>query len=163
MEPTPAVPSPKIPASQQEAQDTVLRYLQQTLDVFPPGSSLDGSRYRIGRMDRYCEDDPAGADSPVHVEDWRDVKLPPGTDFNALISHTGEIWKQWGWQVIERDGFEKPNRFGYTPDGYVLHLEARNKVGATPFLIGSSPCYPGSLRGDIPRNPPLIKQPPTGG
>jgi hypothetical protein len=158
MEATPTVPNPKIPASQQEAQDTVLRLLQETANVMPPGTSLDGSRYRIGKMDRSCEDNPAGPDSPVHIEDWRDVKLPPGTDFDTVIAQTGDFWTQWGWQVVEREGFEKPNRFGYTPEGYVLHLEARNNAGAGPLLIGSSPCYPGSLRADTPRNPPLVNQ-----
>lgn len=161
MESTPVVQNPKIPASQQEAQDTVLRYLQQTVNALPRGSSLDGTRYRIGKMDRHCEDDPSGPDAPVHVEDWRDVNLPPGADFDAIISAVGEIWQQWGWQVIERDGFEKPNRFGYSPDGYVLHLEARNNAKATPFLIGSSPCYSGNLRQNIPRNPPVITHEPT--
>ena len=160
MEATPTVPNPKIPTSQQEAQDTVLRLLQETANVLPAGTTLDGARYRIGRMDKYCEDDPAGPDSPVHVEDWRDLKLPPGADFNQIIAQTGTFWEQWGWQVIERDGFEKPNRFGYTPDGYILHLEARNNAGAAPLLIGTSPCYPGNLRADIPRNPPVIAQSP---
>lgn len=158
MESTRVGKNPKIPTSQQEAQDAVLGYLKQTINIMPSGSDLDGARYRIGKMTRYCEDDPSGPDAPVHVEDWRDVNLPPGTDFNAMISQTGETWKKWGWHVIERDGFEKPNRFGYTPDGYVLHLEARNNVAATPFLIGSSPCFPGNLRRDIPWNPPVITQ-----
>ncbi|WP_236054742.1 hypothetical protein [Mycobacterium sp. SM1] len=115
-----------IPTSQQQAQDTGLRYLQQTLDILPAGSDLDRTRYRIRKMTRYCANDPSGPDAPVHVEVWRDVNLPAGTDFDAMISRTGQIWQQWGWQIIERAGFEKPNRFGYTPDGYVLHLEARN-------------------------------------
>src|ERR1700736_2010547 len=49
------------------------------------------------------------------------------------------IWKQWGWQVIERDGFTKPNRFGYAPDGYVLQIEARPDPKYPPSLVGSSP------------------------
>ena len=148
MESTPVAGNAKGPASQQQAQDTVLDYLRQTVDTMPAGTVLDGTRYRIGKLTRYCEDDPRGPDAPVHIEDWRDVNLPPGADFDAVIAQTGETWKKWGWHVIEREGFEKPNRFGYTPDGYVLHLEARNNVGATPFLIGSSPCFPGSARRD---------------
>ncbi|QVI27289.1 hypothetical protein MN2019_24290 [Mycolicibacterium neoaurum] len=158
MEATPTVPSRRIPLSQQEAQGTVLRLLQDTANILPTGTTLDGSRYPIGRMDKYCEDDPAGPESPVHVEDWRDLKLPFGTDFDQVIAATGDTWTQWGWHVIERDGFEMPNRFGYTPEGYVLHLEARTDAGAAPLLIGTSPCYPGDLRTDIPRNPPLIPQ-----
>lgn len=124
----------------------------------PAGTTLDGTRYRIGKMTRFCEDDPRGPDAPVHIEDWRDVRIPPGNDFDGVIAQTGETWRGWGWHVIERDGFGKPNRFGYTPDGYVLHLEARSSVGAAPFLIGSSPCFSGNLRRDLEANPPVIEQ-----
>jgi hypothetical protein len=78
MEQTPVPASPKIPTSQQEAQDTVLRYLQQTVDALPKGTTLDGTRYAIGDGTAYCEDNPSGPDTPVHVEDWRDMTLPPG-------------------------------------------------------------------------------------
>ena len=55
------------------------------------------SRRCIGSGTTYCEDNPSGPDAPVHVEDWREIDLPPGiTDFNAIISQTGDIWKQWG-------------------------------------------------------------------
>ncbi|BBX16524.1 hypothetical protein CRI77_21130 [Mycolicibacterium duvalii] len=47
-----------------------------------------------------------------------------GTDFAALIAQTGGVWQQWGWEVLERDGFNKPNRFGYGPDGYTLQIQA---------------------------------------
>lgn len=77
MEATPTAPKPRIPTSQQEAQDTVLRLLRDTANMLPAGTTLDGSRYRIGRMDEYCEDDPTGPDFPVHVEDWRDLNLLP--------------------------------------------------------------------------------------
>jgi hypothetical protein len=160
MEQLPVPASPKIPTSQQEAQDTVLRYLQNTVDALPKGTSLDGTRYVVGSGTTYCDDSPSGPNAPVHVEDWRDLALPPGTDFNAIISQTGAVWKQWGWQVIERDGFSKPNRFGYAPDGYVLQIEARPDPKYPPSLIGSSPCFPGDLRkDDIPR-PAIIAQNP---
>lgn len=159
MEPTPVAPSPKIPASQQEAQDTVLRYLQQTVNALPPGSSLDGTRYVAGGDTRYCEDDPSGPDAPVRFSDWRDIQTAPQPNFNALIDQVGELWKSWGWEVIERDGYEKPNRFGYAPDGYVLQITAAYPTNYPPSIIGASPCYPGNLRrDDIPRNPPVITQ-----
>jgi hypothetical protein len=164
MEPTPVVKNPKIPSSQQEAQNTVLHYLQQTVDALPKASSLDGTRYIVGGDTRYCEDEPSGPDAPVRFSDWRDMKLPPGTDFNAIINQVGELWKRWGWQVLERNGFTKPNRFGYAPDGYTLQIEARTNPQYPPSLIGSSPCYPGNLRNeDIPRNPPVITQMPMSG
>lgn len=158
MEQTPTPSSPKIPGSQQEAQDTVNRYLQETIDALPKGSSLDGTRYAIGDGATYCDDNPSGTDAPVHVEDWRDIALPPGTDYSALINQTGEVWKQWGWQVIERDGFSKPNRFGYAPDGYVLQIESRPDPTQAPSLIASSPCFPGNLRSNDVQRIPVISQ-----
>lgn len=158
MEQLPVPASPKVPATQQEAQDTVVRYLQQTVDALPKGTSLDGSRYMIGDGTTFCEDNPDGPSAPVHVEDWRDMTLPPGADVAATIAQTGEIWKSWGWEVLERDGFSKPNRFGYAPDGYVLQIEARPDPTQAPSLIGSSPCFSGDLRSDDVRRPALIRQ-----
>lgn len=160
MDNTPVVPSPKIPASQQEAQDTVLRYLQQTVDALPEGSSLDGSRYISGGDVRYCEDNPSGPEAPVKFTDWRDIQMPP-TDYNAVVAQVGDLWKSWGWQVTERDGYEKPNRFGYAPDGYVLQIAASYPPIYPPTIIAASPCFPGTLRRDgIPRNPPVITRQP---
>lgn len=147
-----------MPASQQEAQDTILAMLQKTVDALPAGTVLDGSRYRVGTMDRYCDNDPVGTASAVHVEDWRDVKLASDLDPDAVIAQTADVWRHWGWHVIERDGFDKPNRFGYSPDGYALHFEARNSTD--PLLIGSSPCYSNGLHTDTPRNPAMITQQP---
>lgn len=160
MESIPTAPSPKIPTSQQEAQDTVLRYLQETLNALPPGSSLNGSRYIAGGSTRYCEDDPSGPDAPVRFSDWRDLQTPAGVDFNSLIAQVGERWKSWGWQVLEHDGYEKPNRFGYAPDGYVLQIAASHPATYPPSIIGSSPCFPGNLRRDIEPNPAVITQAP---
>lgn len=158
MEQTPTPATPKVPTDQREAQDTVVRYLQQTVNALPPGTSLDGTRYTVGDGTTYCEDNPGSPDAPVHVEDWRDMVLPPDSDFAAIITKTGEIWKQWGWEVIERDGFDKPNRFGYSPDGYILQIQARPDRTQPPSLIGSSPCFPGDRRDNSVRRPPLIRQ-----
>lgn len=159
MEPTPKVANPKIPANEKEARDTVLKYLQMSVDALPQGSSLDGARYVVGTGTTYCDDEPKDHSSPIHFEDWRDINLPPGTNFNAIISHLGDVWKRWGWQVLERDGFTKPNRFGYAPDGYTLQIEARPDSKFAPSLIGASPCFPGDLRDDsLPRNPTVISQ-----
>lgn len=162
MEQTPVPASPKVPTSQQEAQETVVRYLQQTIDALPKGTTLDGTRYAIGDGTAHCDDNPSGPDAPVHVEDWRDMTLPPGTDFNAIIAQTGDIWKQWGWQVIERDGFSEPNRFGDALDGYTLQIEARPDLKYPPSLVGSSPCFPGDLRSDTVSRPAIIQQKPRG-
>jgi len=147
MEQLPVPADPKIPTSQQEAQDTVLRYMQQTIDALPEGFSLDGTRYMVGDGTAYCEDDPAGRDAPVHVEDWRDMKVPAGTDVNALIAQVGGIWEQWGWDVIERDGFDwrvhstaksEPGRevgMDIYPDD--IHIMHKDPHAAKPLPEGS--------------------------
>ena len=67
----------------------------------------------------------------------------------AIVTATaGDTWKSWGWYVIERDGFYKPNRFGYGPDGYRLQIMAAPQPGYPPSLQGISPCFPGNLPND---------------
>jgi hypothetical protein len=158
MKPSPTAAAPRIPASHQEAQDTLTSYLQKTVNALPPGTSLDGSRYGGGDGINYCEDNPADTNAPVHVEDWFDMKLAAGSDFNSIVAQTGDIWKGWGWRVSERDGFTKPNRFGYAPDGYTLQIMARDDPKYAPSLIGSSPCFPGTLRNTSIQRPALIEQ-----
>lgn len=164
MEPIPTVPNPKIPASQREAQETVLRYLQRTVDAMPPGSTLDGTRYVPGGETRHCDDDPNGPNAPVRFSDWRDVKVTQEVDFHSLINKIGEVWKGWGWTVIEREGYEKPNRFGYAPDGYVFEIVVSYPPSYPPSVIGASPCFPGNLRdSSLSGNPAEIAQStPTG-
>ncbi|WP_079461660.1 hypothetical protein [Mycobacteroides abscessus] len=145
MEPIPIARNPKIPTSQQEAQNTVLKYLQDTLNTLPPGSTLDGTRYSRGRVIE-CDDNDTSPDAPIHFEDLRDMTLPAGTDFNAIIHQVGELWKSWGWQVLERNGFDKPNRFGYAPDGYSLDIQARVQSDYAPTMSGGSPCFSGALQ-----------------
>lgn len=158
MERTPSASSPKVPASQQEARDTVLRYLQQTVDGLPKSSTLDGTRYG-GSRTFYCDDEPVDENSPVRFEDWRDVRLPAGAITSEVVSQIGDVWKSFGWQVIERDGFPKPNRFGYPPDGYSLQITARDDPSQAPSVIAVSPCFPGNLKDDsVPNTPPLLSQ-----
>lgn len=158
MEPTPIAPSPVVPESQRQAQDMINRYLSDTVNAMPEGTTLDGTRYIVGDGTTFCEDDPSGDDPPVMVTDWRDVEPPEGSDFAALIIETGELWKSWGWQVLERNGFDKPNRFGYAPDGYVLQISARPDPTQPPSLIASSPCFPESRRDSAVRKIPVISQ-----
>lgn len=150
MESTPAAPSPKIPASQGEAQKTVIHYIQQTVDALPPGTNVDGTRYAgTGSGMAYCEDEPKDDNSPVNYAYWGDLNLPPGADVNAMYGQVESIWKGWGWQVLERQGFEKPNRFGYAPDGYVVQIKA---------------AYPPRLAADNHRDIALLpRQSPKGG
>lgn len=159
--PVQEVPDPAsavIPTSQQQAQDTLVGYLQRTVDALPAGTALDGSRYGPNTRAVYCEDNPADTTAPVHVEDWRDMRPPPATDTATLVAQTGELWRQWGWDVIERDGFPTPNRFGYAPDGYVLQIKARDDLTQPPSVIGLSPCFPGDLQVEGMPRPPLIER-----
>ncbi len=91
MEQVPTPASPRIPASQLEAQETVNHYMLDTINALPRGAALDGTRYVPVSRTIHCEDDP-----PVHLEDWRDMTFPPGTDFNAVINQTGETGRAGG-------------------------------------------------------------------
>jgi hypothetical protein len=138
-----------VPASQQQAQDTVIGYMKKTLRELPTGTVFDRSRY-VGSGNTPCNDEPTGI-PPNEFSDMRDAVFPPGNDPNAMIAKTGDIWKGWGWYVFERDGFRKPNRFGYAPDGYSLQIVAANPPGYPPTITGVSPCFPGNLaRDDVP-------------
>lgn len=142
---------PVIPTSQQQAQGTVLGYLKKTLQALPAGTTLDASRYGGAGHDSYCDDNATSPSSPQRFHTLGDLAFPAGADFDAMIAKTGDVWKSWGWYVIERDGFDKPNRFGYAPDGYSLQIESRYRPGYPPSLVGMSPCFSGDLaRDDIP-------------
>ncbi len=160
MEPTPTASNPKIPNTQQEAQDTILDYLQRTVDGLPPGTKLDSADARGGRNSD-CDDDFTGpGPGPTAYSVWTRVIGPPGVEPEALIAAAGELWSSWGMQVMERDGFEKPNRFGYSPDGYRLQLQAVYPPEYPPTLIAISPCFPGAIREDSIPFPDLITQSP---
>jgi hypothetical protein len=71
------------------------------------------------------------------------------------IGGFGESARFRCWYVTERDGFYKPNRFGYAPDGYSLKIEARYRADYPPSLAGVSPCFPADMPKD--RSPfPMI-------
>ncbi|RIT31733.1 hypothetical protein D2E73_08500 [Mycobacteroides abscessus] len=136
------------PASQQQAQDTVLGYLKKTLAALPPGTAFDASRYSGGST-APCEDDPA-KNPPVSFSATGDLKLPPGVESGQFVAEVGDVWKSWGWWVYERDGTYKPNRVGSSPDGYELYVGVPGLPGA-PHISGTSPCFPHDLaRADLP-------------
>lgn len=134
------------PTSQQQAQDTVIGYLRKTLKELPPGTVFDDSRYP-GSGKTPCTDQSTGT-PPNEYADKRQAIFPPGTNAEAMITKMGQIWTSWGWQVGERDGFRKPNQFGYGPDGYAIQVVASNPPGYPPTITGVSPCYPGDLASD---------------
>lgn len=141
-----------VPHSQEQAQSTVVSYLRRTLAALPSGSVIDGSRYLGPGTTPYCDDnDSSSPTAPRRFDTIGEVKLPPGSESVDLVAKVGDTWRSWGWYVVERDGFTKPNRFGYAPDGYRLQIEAAAQPGYPPAIQGSSPCYPGTIaRDDIP-------------
>jgi hypothetical protein len=138
---------PVVPTSQQQAQDTLLNYLKQTLRALPPRTSLDATRYGGGTSTPPCKDVSTGT-ATKSFSTIGELNLPAGAEPAGVVAAIGDIWKRWGWYVIERDGFRKPNRFGYAPDGYILHVMAKDPVSDPPTLIGDSPCFSGDLPDD---------------
>lgn len=139
---------PVIPASQQEAQDTVLRYLTQTVNDLPNGVTFDASRYGTAGGNTPCEDKPHSTTELFSA--LGDLKAPPDIHPDQLVSLAGDAWKRWGWWVFERDGIPKPNLSGLSPDGYELHIGVPGLPGS-PHITGTSPCFPTALvRDDIP-------------
>ncbi|OBI96675.1 hypothetical protein A5661_19135 [Mycobacterium asiaticum] len=146
---------PAVPATQQQAQDTAIGYLRRTLQELPPGTTLDATRYSGGTNSVPCKDDTS-ANPPEEFTTIGDLKPPPGTDTSSLVASAGDIWKRWGWYVYERDGFYKPNRFGYAPDGYSLQIEARARPGEPPSLKATSPCFPAETPRDRTPFPAIL-------
>lgn len=146
---------PVVPTSQQQAQDTVIGYLKKTLQALPPGTMLDATRYSGGTNTAPCQDVETGK-SPNNFTTIGDLKLPDGTSADTAIKRAGETWKSWGWYVTERDGFYKPNQFGYGPDGYRLQIMAAAKPGYPPSLESISPCFPADLPDNRSPFPPIL-------
>lgn len=157
--PPPAGWAPKnvIPTSQQQAQDSIVSYLKRTLQALPPGAFLDAAGYAAAGHNIGCDDnatDPKTA--PVAFETIGNLTVPGSPDIATVIRKVGDTWRSWGWYVFERDGFGKPNLFGYGPDGYHLHIMAANPPSYPPTLQGSTPCFPGNLRRDDVAYPPRL-------
>jgi hypothetical protein len=135
-----------VPRSGQEAQDTLIGYLERTLSALPEGTVVDSAGHPGSGQTAWCEDEPKDPKTaPVHLETVGNVTVPGGMDPTALIAKVGEVWRSWGWYVVERDGFKKPNQFGYGPDGYRLQIVMPNPATFPPILTGVSPCFPGEL------------------
>jgi hypothetical protein len=153
--PTPSPIAVVTPKDQQAAQDGVDKYLVQTLDALPKGTTLDGTRYVDGPGTVGCDD--AG----VRLQDQRDVDTPADTDYGRLVATTGDLWRQWGWTVDDPDDQGRPDRVGHTPDGYTVSIEGAQDPKQRPTMVGSSPCFAAGLReNDIPRTPVIEQSPP---
>lgn len=151
--------SPKevVPQSQQQAQETVLNYLQRTLRALPSGTVIDSAGYVGNGKNMWCEDEPDDPKTvPTRFQTIGDLTVPGGMDTDALVRRVGDTWRSWGWYLFERDGFTKPNRFGYGPDGYRLQIQAANPPKYPPTLQASSPCFPGDVARDDVAFPAVI-------
>jgi hypothetical protein len=49
---------------------------------------------------------------------------------------------------MERDGFRKPNQFGYGADGYSLQIFIASHEGDGPTIAATSPCFAANLPSD---------------
>lgn len=135
-----------VPQSHQEARDTVLRYLKRTLAALPVGTVFDSSPFGSSGLTAWCEDEPSDPDTaPVSFSNLGNVRVPNGIEPESVIARVGEAWRAWGWYVFERDGFRKPNMFGYASDGYRLQIEMPNPPTYPPTSIAISPCFVGNL------------------
>ena len=106
-----------VPKTHQEARDTVVGYLQRTLAALGPGAVIDASRYLVAGTTSYCDDNDSGPNAPRYFTTLGEITDPAIRDGSQLVEKVGEIWRGWGWYVLEREGWGKPNRFGYTPTG----------------------------------------------
>jgi hypothetical protein len=142
-------PKDVVPQSQQQAQDTLLDYLKRTIAALPSGVVLDATRYGSAGHNSWCDDAPADpASAPTRFHTSGDLKFAPGTDLDAVVRQVGDVWRAWGWYVYERDGFRKPNEFGYGPDGYRMQIVTAGKPGFAPTLSASTPCFPAGIAKD---------------
>lgn len=130
----------------------LMGYLTRTLRELPQGTVLDATRYGSAGHNSWCEDEPADPkNAPIRFHTSGDLKFPPGTDLDAMVKRVGDVWRSWGWHVFEREGFRKPNEFGYGKDGYRMQIVTGGRPGYPPTLSGSSPCFPANIaREDIP-------------
>jgi hypothetical protein len=136
------------PQSQQEAQDTLAGLITRTLAGLPEGTVWDGSRFGGPGYNIHCNDEDTSPAAPKRFQVIGEVEAPAGTTAETVIAAVGDVWHRWGWRVEERDGFRKPNRFGYAPDGYRLQIVAPGRDGYPPVLEGSTPCFPGEIARD---------------
>jgi hypothetical protein len=144
-------PKDIVPESQQQAQDAVISYLRRTLAALPAGTVIDAGRYAGAGHNSYCDDNDSSPTAPMRFHTIGELTLPAGSDGADLVKTTGDIWRSWGWYVYERDGFRKPNEFGYSPDGYRIQIVTAARDGYPPTVQASSPCFSRQIaRDDIP-------------
>ncbi|EFV14022.1 hypothetical protein [Segniliparus rugosus] len=135
---------PQPPSTPEEARDIIHKYLQKTLRELPDGYILDSSRFGgVGGNLSPCDDTPSPESPPSMYDNWRVLVSHSETNYNSIIGKVGDIWRGWGWPVEERNGFDKPNRFSISPDGYTLSIKAApsGNPQSPPSVIVTSPCF----------------------
>lgn len=138
----------RVPQSQQQVQETVLGHLRGTLAALPSGTVLDATRFAGAGHNSYCDDGDSDPDAPMRFHTIGELKVPGHPDEARVISAVGDLWRGWGWQVSERDGFRTPNRFGYSPEGYRIQIVMAALPGYPPTVQASSPCFPHRIAND---------------
>ncbi len=128
------------PDFQQRVQDTVAGHLRRTLAGLPPGTMIDSRRFAGSGHNSPCDDTSSDSTAPIRFHTVGELKIPHEAESTDAIRTAGQIWQDWGWQVVERDGFRTPNRFGNSPDGYRLQIVA-TVPGHPPTVQASSPCF----------------------
>ncbi|WP_084206643.1 hypothetical protein [Segniliparus rugosus] len=149
------IPAPHV-ESQQQAQETLYGYMRKTLEALSAGIDIESAHPWQGGSTGACDDRIDQENAPVSYSDFRGIRAPAGTDYNDLILRFGDVWKGWGWRVVERSGDNKPNRYAISPDGYILSIEAGNPVGYPPTMLGRTPCFSPKLRDDHVPKPRVI-------
>ena len=136
-------------------QSTIAAHLRQTLAALPPGAVIDAARFTGAGHYSPCDDVPWGPATPVRFHTIGELKLPGTITVAEAVTAVGEQWRRWGWQVVEREGFATPNRFGYSPDGYRLQI-VTGAAGHPATVQGSSPCFPRPVAGEEVAFPQII-------
>lgn len=136
--------------TQQEIQDTVVAQLRATLTALPPGTVIDAGRFAGAGHNSPCDDTGSGPTTPMRFHTVGELRLPGAVAVKDAVTAVGEMWRGWGWAVVEREGFGTPNRFGHSPDGYRLQIVV-TAAGHPPTVQASSPCFPRPVaRDDVP-------------
>lgn len=138
------------PDSQQEIQNAVASFLSRTVAALPPGARIDASRFTAAGHNSPCDDTVSTPIASMRFHTIGELRMPAATYGADTVSTVGQTWRLWGWRVVERDDFGRPNRFGYSPNGYRLQIVTVG-AGHPPVVQASSPCFARRIaRDDIP-------------
>jgi hypothetical protein len=123
------------------------------------GTAFDTGHYSgTGDNNNFCDDNFSGPGKPpMNLGTAGDITFPAGNGLRAMIVMTGDTSRSWGWYVYQRDGFEKPDQFGYAPDGYHLQIVAAFPLDYPQTVSATSPCFGGEFARDDISSPAVLK------